>query len=461
MKKGKIIIASAAAVMLSLTGVLTYNLLVDRPHKSIDSATASAMTVPPEDIIQSNQEKSTNYTYIPPVFEYDDNNSKEDVPSMNESIPPEIPWTPATELDLDHSSITVFVNKEYTLPKDYVPEDMIIPDVLFDITGNDERKLLRMDAAIALEQLFAAASADGYTLYGVSGYRSYTRQETIFKNNIVTKGKKHTLKYSAVPGTSEHQTGLAIDVSTKKLKFRLVTTFANSPEGRWLADHAHYFGYIIRYPKNRSDLTGYAYEPWHIRYVGKDLAKYLYTNGLTLEEYYNYTPSEDFDFEATYAELINYVPPVTPTPTPDEASLPVEGDLDGDGIVDDLDGDGIPDYTDEHSGDEPMEGENTDAPGEEASEPEESTEIPEVSTEIPEEGNEIPEEDTEITEEDTAEAPDASIPSSESDSGDSSPADQADGAAKAPEDMDGAAESGISSDPASAGQTLPKDILIP
>lgn len=440
MKKGRIIIASATVAMLSLTGFLTYNLITQRPNKPTDSDTASAMTVPPEEIIQSNQENSGNYTYIPPVFEYDDNNSNEDVPSMNESIPTEIPWTPATEMDLEPSSITVFVNKEYALPKDYVPEDLIIPDVLFDITGFDERKLLRMDAAIALEQLFTAASADGYTLYGVSGYRSYTRQETIFKDNIVKKGKKHTLKYSAVPGTSEHQTGLSIDVSTKEMKFRLVTTFANSPEGKWLADHAHYFGYIVRYPKNRSKVTGYAYEPWHIRYVGKDLANYLYMNDLTLEEYYNYTPGEDFDFEETYAELINYVPPVTPTPTPDVTPLPVEGDLDGDGIVDDLDGDGIADDTDGLTGDEPIDGEDTEVPDEGTSDPDEGTSDSEDSTEIPEG--------------DPSEDPNPTIPPSESDPADIPPIDQTDGA---PDDADVTPGPEPPVDPPSPSPPLPEE----
>ncbi len=390
MNKSKIVIASATAVMLSLSGILAYNVITDHQHKINDPGTASAMTVPTDDILHNNQEEenSGNYTYIPPVFEYDDNKSNEDVSDMDENIPTTTPWTPATEMDLEPSSLTVFVNKEYALPEDYVPENLVIPNVLFDLAGYDERKLLRKDAAAALEQLFAAAQADGYTLYGVSGYRSYTRQTSIFKNNIVKKGKKHTLKYSAVPGTSEHQTGLAIDVSTKQMKFRLVTTFANSPEGKWLAENAHFFGYIIRYPKNRTDVTGYAYEPWHIRYVGKDLANYLYTNNMTLEDYYHYTPSKDFDFEKKYAELINYVPPVTPTPTPEMTPTPVPGDLDGDGFVDDLDGDGIADCTDElpedlDGGDENNEGsvedetetgentdtdENTEVPGKDASE---------------------------------------------------------------------------------------------
>ncbi len=392
MRKGKIMIASATVLMLSLSGFLVYNFISDRnsPGKK-DTGTASAMTVPSENIIKDNQNKenSGKYTYIPPTLEYDNNNGVEDVPNMNEITPTDIPWTPATEMDLDPASITVFVNKEFALPKDYVPENMVIPDVLFDILGFDERKLLRPEAASALELLFAAAQADGHTLYGISGYRSFDRQAKIFTDNIVKKGKKHTLKYSAVPGTSEHQTGLAIDVSTKRMKYRLVTTFASSPEGIWLADNAHHFGFIIRYPKDGAAVTGYAYEPWHIRYVGRDLANYLYKNNMTLDEYYNYVPSPDFDFEAVYAEYINYVPPVTPTPTPPLTPTPIPGDLDGDGIVDDLDGDGLPDFTDteevpseeDPSEEEPSEGEASEEEGSETEPPKENPETEDPSGE--------------------------------------------------------------------------------
>jgi D-alanyl-D-alanine carboxypeptidase len=382
LKKGKILIISTTAVMLSLSGFLIFNFVIKPIEKnnSNNSGTASAMTVP--ETIENNQGDSGNYTYIPPTFEYDDNNSNEDVPNMD-NRPTDIPWTPATEMDLEPSSITVFVNKEYALPKDYVPDDLIYPDVPFDINGLDERKQLRAPAAIALEQLFYAAKMDGYTLYGISGYRSYERQTKIFTDNIVKRGKKHTIKYSAVPGTSEHQTGLSIDVSSQSMKYKLVTGFANCPEGLWLAKNAHYFGFIIRYPENRMEVTGYAYEPWHIRYVGKDLANYLYDNDLTLDEYYHYTPSPDFDFEATYAEFINYVPPITPTPTPSISPVPVIGDLDGDGITDDFDGDGLADNADEDTEDpEDAEEDDTEDP-EDTTAPEDSNPVdsnPETDT---------------------------------------------------------------------------------
>lgn len=328
MKKGKFIIIISACLMLSLVGFLIINFTLGNGKEvtGLDN-NASASTLNPGSIVENNLEEEINgnYTYIPPIFEYDDNNDDGDEPIMTENGPADIPWAPATELDLDPQSITVYVNKEYALPKDYVPEDLTVPDILFDITGFEERKQLRAEASSALEDLFAAARSDGHTLYGVSGYRSYERQKEIFTNNIVIRGKVHTIRYSAVPGTSEHQTGLSIDISSESMKNKLIPTFATCPEGKWVAENAHHFGYIIRYPKNRTDVTGYAYEPWHVRYVGKNLAEYLHNNDLTLDEYYHYAPSEDFDFEEVYAELVNYVPPITPTPTPAPATILVKG----------------------------------------------------------------------------------------------------------------------------------------
>lgn len=238
------------------------------------------------------------------------------------TIEPEEPFVPATEIDLDPGSITVFVNPEHSLPKSYIPDNLVTVNVFFNLKSYDERTLMRAEAAQALERLFAAAREDGYELCGVSGYRSYSRQKQIFINNILTKGREYTLKYSAVPGASEHQTGLAMDVSCKSLRYNLSTSFSETPEGKWLAQNAHHYGYIIRYPKGKAHITGYAYEPWHIRYVGKGLAKYLYENDLTLEEYYNYTPGRNFDFEEKYADLIN----ITPSPEP---SIPEPTGTDG------------------------------------------------------------------------------------------------------------------------------------
>lgn len=347
----------------------------------------------------ANADNNSDYTYIPPTPVED--NTQEEVTSFE--VTKEEPFVPATEIDLDPSSITVFVNKEYALPKDYKPEKLVTPDVVFNLITYDERTLMRPEAATALEKLFDAAKRDGIILYGISGYRSYQRQYGIFTNNIVHKGKTYTLRYSAVPGTSEHQTGLSIDVSAKSLDYKLSANFASSPEGIWLAKNAHNYGYIIRYPKGNEQITGYAYEPWHIRYVGKGLAGYLYENNLTLEEYYNYTPSPGFDFEALYADIINYTPPaVTTTPTEEEGVIVgedgqvVEGGIDGT-LPEDL-------PNEDGSETDPAKGEEGNQPAEDNSE----TTGEDNQTEQPPEENTDTDEETDVpdNQDPTNEAPD-------------------------------------------------------
>ncbi len=183
-------------------------------------------------------------------------------------------------------SITALVNKEVALPENYVPEDLVVPQVIFSFPEYKEKKLMREEAAAALEELFAAAEEEGLSLYAVSGYRSYERQEEIYNSNVERYGAERTDQFSARPGHSEHQSGLAMDVSTNSIHYRLDREFAGTPEGKFLADHAHEYGFIIRYPEGKSDITGYAYEPWHIRYVGRPMAEELYNRGITMEEYY-------------------------------------------------------------------------------------------------------------------------------------------------------------------------------
>ncbi|MBQ8548487.1 MAG: D-alanyl-D-alanine carboxypeptidase family protein [Lachnospiraceae bacterium] len=202
--------------------------------------------------------------------------------------PTEAPTPTPITVNTDTSTITYLVNREYPLPEGFVPEGLTTPDVLFPFadTSIDKAKMTP-EAGEALALLFDAAYDEAkLTLYGVSAYRSYARQYTIYATNLVTQGIAHTNRYSAAPGRSEHQTGLAIDISCASEGFGLETTFADTPEGIWVAENAHRFGFILRYPKDKEDITGYNYEPWHIRYVGTELAGYLYETGLTLDEYY-------------------------------------------------------------------------------------------------------------------------------------------------------------------------------
>lgn len=185
------------------------------------------------------------------------------------------------------TSIRVVVNKNRYLPDGYEPSDLVVPNVPFSFgdVESQEKSHLRKEAAEALERLFAGAKDADIELYAVSGYRSYARQKNIYDYNVSTRGEEETAKVSAAPGTSEHQTGLAMDVSALSVNNDLEQTFGNTKEGSWLADHAQDYGFIVHYLEGKEEQTGYSYEPWHIRYVGKELAEAVHASGLALEEY--------------------------------------------------------------------------------------------------------------------------------------------------------------------------------
>lgn len=184
-------------------------------------------------------------------------------------------------------SVTVIVNKERSLPDGYEPSDLVEPNVPFSFNEQHEKRNMRKEAAEALEKLFAAADSEGIELRAVSGYRSYARQKSVYENHVATKGEAEASRISAVPGTSEHQTGLTIDVSSPSAGNALEQSFGQTTEGLWLAENAPKYGFIIRYPEGQEGITGYVYEPWHIRYVGVDLAPDIAESGLTLEEYFD------------------------------------------------------------------------------------------------------------------------------------------------------------------------------
>ena len=184
------------------------------------------------------------------------------------------------------SAYDVVVNKERNLARDYVPEDLVTVSVP-TLLNNSEVNKMRKDAADALAALFKAAEEEaGYELYARSGYRSYSTQSSTYSSNVAAYGQAVADTFSAKPGQSEHQTGLAMDISCAAVNYMLYDTFGNTAEGKWVNENAHRFGFIIRYPKGKEDVTGYMYEPWHIRYMGNTLAESIYESGLTVEEYY-------------------------------------------------------------------------------------------------------------------------------------------------------------------------------
>ncbi|MGF7184936.1 LAS superfamily LD-carboxypeptidase LdcB [Desulfitispora alkaliphila] len=181
--------------------------------------------------------------------------------------------------------LLVLVNKKHSLPADYVPPDLVDPAVPSIKSEGDPSRLLRSQAAEALEEMFAQAKEDGIELYAVSGYRSYQHQEAVFTRVAAARGEEKANLTVAYPGQSEHQTGLAMDVSSPQMNFGLSQSFGHTEEGRWIAKNAPDFGFIIRYQKDNTHITGYSYEPWHLRYVGKEAALAIAEADITLEEY--------------------------------------------------------------------------------------------------------------------------------------------------------------------------------
>lgn len=186
------------------------------------------------------------------------------------------------------TNVLELVNKYYFLPENYIPNDLVQPNVEFSFGDLSlEKAYMRKEAAVALERMFSEAKNSRIELVAVSGYRSYRRQKSLFNAEVNHVGEEKAVQAVALPGTSEHQTGLAMDIGSKSTDFHLTEGFATTKEGKWLEKNAHRFGFILRYPKGKEGLTHYEYEPWHFRYVGIEAATTIYNHKWTLEEYFD------------------------------------------------------------------------------------------------------------------------------------------------------------------------------
>jgi D-alanyl-D-alanine carboxypeptidase len=183
-------------------------------------------------------------------------------------------------------SIPVLVNKKNKLPENYVPKDLVYTSIPFTFKEKTEKRKMRSEAATAISKLFTESKNQGVSLLGVSAYRSHATQVALFDSYVKRDGYAKAITYSALPGTSEHETGLAIDVTGGNGKCAAQDCFGGTKEAKWLQAHADDYGFIIRYPKGKESVTGYKYEPWHLRYVGKSIAQTIMSQGITLEEYY-------------------------------------------------------------------------------------------------------------------------------------------------------------------------------
>lgn len=186
----------------------------------------------------------------------------------------------------DPASLWVVVNKGRQLPSSYTPSNLASPAVQLRSKPETEETQLSPETTLALQTMFNNAKTVGLNLMLVSGYRSYNLQKIIYNRHVSQYGMVEANKTSAKAGHSEHQTGLAADVGTASRQCELQTCFGDLPEGKWLADNAYKYGFIVRYPAESTSLTGYSYEPWHLRYVGIQLAQQLQRSQQTMEQFF-------------------------------------------------------------------------------------------------------------------------------------------------------------------------------
>lgn len=187
---------------------------------------------------------------------------------------------------LAEAGILQLVNRDQRISKAYVPADLVTPRAATRKKSLQESILMRAEAAKALEAMFSAAKMEGnHTLYAASGYRSYGIQQILFNQKVGIAGSRDKAQKTVAPaGTSEHQLGLAMDLQAPS-QLNLNRSFGDTDEGKWVANNAHRFGFIVRYKREWSQITGYLYEPWHVRYVGVAHAKALFTLDIPLETY--------------------------------------------------------------------------------------------------------------------------------------------------------------------------------
>ncbi|ABK04293.1 D-Ala-D-Ala carboxypeptidase, Metallo peptidase, MEROPS family M15B [Arthrobacter sp. FB24] len=210
-------------------------------------------------------------------------------PAVPTSAP--TPTSPAAGLAQQHSltdpaSPWLVVNKHRPLsPADYVPADLVQPNIALAVSG--EAAQLNSTTAAAAEQMFAAAAGDGVTMTLASGYRSYGTQVATYNSYVASRGQAEADTASARPGFSEHQTGWAFDIGDGGGACSFQPCFAEQPAAVWAKANAHRFGFVVRYPWMFHEVTGYYYESWHLRFIGVEAAADMSAKGIaTLEEYF-------------------------------------------------------------------------------------------------------------------------------------------------------------------------------
>lgn len=199
---------------------------------------------------------------------------------------------------LDPSSYTTLIKKGFQIASDYVPDDLVTPELPFSPECNN--KQLRKDAANALKEMYQDALKEDLHLAINSAYRSYQQQKDIYNEYHQKYDDVTANGLVAIPGSSEHQLGLGVDLTSQSVIDGTWRFFGDTKEYKWVVDNAYQYGYILRYPSHQSTITGTANEPWHFRYVGKDIAKIMHQKNWILEDYIlHYGLSSDYLIQTT------------------------------------------------------------------------------------------------------------------------------------------------------------------
>lgn len=214
---------------------------------------------------------------------YIDNNKKETISNVISIVNTNSDYDFYTNTEKADTSkdYTLLVNKHYVLDKDYAPTDIVPCSVMYAYDDNQ----LREEAYNAFKLLFNAAKAEGHTIIIASSYKSYEWQENFYNNYKLKHGLKNADNSAIRPGHSEYQTGLAIDVASFN---NPSAKFEETEEFTWMINNAHKYGFILRYPKGKENITGFDYDPYHYRYVGIDIATEIHEKNITFDEYYEY-----------------------------------------------------------------------------------------------------------------------------------------------------------------------------
>ena len=222
-----------------------------------------------------------NYDYTDRYIKYKEDNKDLDDEQIIKNVNMNLDYEPYTNITKAKNLNTnkILVNKYYSLDEKYEPDNLETISKQYALEGME----LVHDAKIAFEEMAKAAKKENLNIIAMSTYRDYNYQVKIYNQYVKADGQEKVDTYSGRPGYSEHQTGLAVDVYNGKVNY---TKFETTKEFAWMNEHAHEYGFILRFPKDKIEETGYTYESWHYRYVGKNEAKYIKENNISFEEYY-------------------------------------------------------------------------------------------------------------------------------------------------------------------------------